>query len=221
MTKRGAISFVFDDGYEHIYQDVLPILESAHIPAVVSVTLEGKSFGDSTHVPRRPWQEWLEIKSRGHEIASHTVSHRDLKAQSNPELEIELGHSAEALGASTIVYPGGGISDEIMEISRKYYTAGRGIIHGYEGLVPEHPMQLHTLNYRSDNFSVLKANLYALMAFLKNQWVIETYHVVSNSEPDIHHCVKLTDFKRHVDFVKLLPIHATTISGLINDSKKL
>ena len=220
MHKRGAISFVFDDGYEHIYKNVLPILESVNIPAVISVTLKGETFGDSTHVPRRPWQDWLNIRNNGHEIASHTVSHKDLKTLSTHELEFELGDSAKALGASTIVYPGGGISDDIIKIASKYYTAGRGIIHGFEPLTPENPMQLHTLNYRSDNFSVLKANLYAFMAFLKNQWIIETYHVVSDSEPDIHHCVKLADFKRHINFVKELPINATTIANLINDSKQ-
>lgn len=215
MNKRGVITLVFDDGYQKVYTEVVPLLAAYNVRAVFSVPLlpeNNKIAGEKITSS----EKWLTAaKKYGHEIAAHSISHTDLTTLSSAALKKELTVPAKELKASTIVYPGGAHNEAVVTIAKKTYSAGRTVLHGLETLPPKDRMRLSTINFTKKNFSVARANIRALQAFLQNKWLIETYHMVSATASPLVHSVVLDDLEAHLDFVTSLPVKISTIRDLV------
>lgn len=217
MKPRGVITFVFDDGYERVYRNAVPLLDKYNLKGVFALPLDGKKLEKNEHRTIRPWQNWLDVKQRGHEIASHSVSHMNLAKLDRASLDIELRQSRDALDAATLVYPGGGFNDLVANTAAKYYTAARTVIRGFETLPPKNPWQLRSFNWRRTNYSPWKANLLALWAYLTNSWLIETFHMVDDHNTQMVHTVRARDLDKHLAFVAKLPVAVKTIHEVIRD----
>lgn len=209
MKNRGVITLVFDDGYQAVYDEVLPLLAYYKVRAVFAIPTKTKSVeGQQVATP----SDWLAAaKKYGHEIAAHSVHHTDLTTLSDSDLTNELAQPMEELSVKTIVYPGGGYNDHVVTHAKKFYTAGRTVVYGHETLPPKDIMRLSTINFTKNNFSVLRANIHAFRAFVKNMWLIETYHFVSKQSSPLKHSTLLDDLDAHLDFITSLPISIKTI----------
>ncbi len=215
---RGVITLVFDDGYEAVYQHVLPLLNELHLPAVFALPLDTAAFQFKTTEPVRPWQNWLSIQKAGHEIAAHGTTHTDLRQLTPAVLEQELKQPHYTLQASTLVYPGGALNETVREQTKKHYEAARTTQYGFEKLPPHDPWTLKTVDYTKDNFSLIRANARVLWAWLTNSWLVETYHLVDKKPSNMHHSVHFTDFERHLRFIQKVSIPVKTINETIRDS---
>lgn len=215
FQQRGQVTFVFDDGYEQTYDHVLPLLRHFNCVGVFALPLNLENLQKQTNHPLKPYQQWQAITSAGHEIAAHTVTHRDLTTLTANELEHELVEPAKVLGATTIVYPGGGVNTNVARLAHKYYQAGRTVKRGFETLPPADPMQLHSFDYTRYNFQLIKANTRALWAYITNHWLIETYHLVTAQDTTMTHTVQVEDLRSHLHFISRLPITVATIKGTI------
>ncbi|MEK7557471.1 MAG: polysaccharide deacetylase family protein [Patescibacteria group bacterium] len=213
---RGVVTFTFDDGYEAVYQNALPILEKYNFKGVFAIPLNFQKLEQTEGTKARPWMDWLEIKNRGHEVAAHSVNHVNLTELSTEKLDQELKEPQEKLQATTLVYPGGAFNDAASEAARKYYSAARTVKRGFESLPPQNPMQLRSYNWTRHNFSAAKANLLALWAYLTNSWLIETFHMVSDSDIRLVHTVREVDLDKHLKFVAKLPVTVKTIHEAIS-----
>lgn len=215
MATRGVITLVFDDGYEGVYTDVVPLLRRWQIPAVFAVPLDAQAVSRTEARPTVPWQQWQSIVSEGHELAAHGITHRSFTRLSSEELERELRVPAATLSATTLVYPGGGTSAAVKSAVGAHYKAARGTQYGFELLPPRDPFGLHTVNYTRHNFSLARANWRALWACATNRWLIETYHLVDDNEREAVHSVSLSELTRHLDFMRRLPIRFATIKQIV------
>lgn len=211
---RGAVTLVFDDGYTGVYQNVVPLLAQHSVPGVFAVALDSQAIKATENRPVTPWTTWCELTKYGHEIAAHSVSHRNLTNLSDEELATELSRPAQTLAASTLVYPGGAHDERVMHEAAKHYRAARTTVKGFERKKPTAPMQLKTYNFTRHNFSPWRANALVLWAWLTDGWLIETYHLVDNSETEKKHAVRLTDFAAHLTFIKKLPVAKVTIKTM-------
>lgn len=211
---RGYVTLVFDDGYELVYTNAVPLLRKYKVPAVFAVPIEGSSVEETEQCKVRSWLKWLDLIEEGFEIASHSISHPNLTKLSTKELDDELSIPAKKLNATTIVYPGGAVNDKVASQARRYYKAGRTVCYGFESVPPKEPMRLKSYNFSRNNFSVFKANLLVLYAWLTNSWLIETYHMIDD-DSDMVHAVKTKDLDRHLKFLSRFPIQKATISQLI------
>lgn len=212
MKKRGRITFVFDDGYQHILEDIVPLLNSHGIKAVFAIpTSPAKTVMDNEKLASI--ETWASVATAGHEIAAHSVTHPNLTTLHTQELEEEL-RPAEQLSITTLVYPGGAYNEDVVIMAKKYYRAARGVKKGFEDLFPKDLFSLKTFNFTKYNFSVLKANIAALYAWIVNCWLIETYHVVKDNAPLSKYAVSRQDFIKHLEFVKQLPLEITTIQDV-------
>lgn len=212
--KRGVVTFVFDDGYDVVYRQVVPLLDRYGMPGVFAVPLNGQAVAERERRPVVPWAAWLKLNDR-HEIAAHSVSHVNLTTLSGPTLEDELRLPAQQLQATTLVYPGGAFDEAVVAAARRYFRAGRTVVRGLEQLPPRDPMRLHTINFTRRNFSVWRANAWVVAALLTGSWLIETYHLVDDYEQEAMHAVPLRDFSRHVAFVQRLGLPVQTIRDTI------
>ena len=131
----------FDDGYDNIYENALPVLRELSVPATVFVTtayLDGRhpfAFDDwaaagSDAVPEVAWKPLSEahcsemIDSGLIEIGSHTHTHANLRGR--PEMfRRDLMHSVEVLGKRfglsdpTFAFPYGYYGAEMIEAARE------------------------------------------------------------------------------------------------------
>ena len=215
-SMSGILTLVFDDGYSHILEDVVPILDHYGIPGVFAIPLDESAVQTTEGQPTTPWQEWLPLAERGHEIAAHGIRHTDLTTLDDERLSQELREPIAKLKAATLVYPGGAYNDRVVGAAADLYQAARTVQSGFEQLTPIDPYRLHTTNYSRRNWSLTKANLRAWWAVKTNRWLIETFHIVSDNREGLH-TVPLTEFKRHVDFIMrhsitVKTIHAVTTS---------
>ena len=213
---RGLITLTFDDGYEAVFNHVVPLLNAYKIPAVFALPLESEALARASDEPVKPWQEWLPLRELGHEIAAHSVSHQALTGLSDEHVRHELELPAQQLGATTLVYPGGAYNEAVIKEAKKIYTAARTTQYGWQSYPPPDPWRLQTVDYTKDNWSLLKANLRVLAAVAANRWLIETYHVVDISPSTMHHSVPLTEFRRHLEFIQTLPLAIKTINEVIS-----
>lgn len=220
--RRGVVTFVFDDGYQRVYENALPILDSHKMPGVFALPLDGQRLERSEHrrvkypQPVRRWQDWKHIEAAGHEIAAHSATHPDLRHVTASQLEHELREPKELLGATSFVYPGGAHNAQIVSQTMQYYAAARTVLRGFESLPPKDPYRLRTFNFSRNNFSVWKANLFVLWAWITNAWIIETYHMVDDNTSRMVHTVPRRGFESHVQFVSLLPIEVKTIKQVMS-----
>lgn len=216
MFKRGYLSIVFDDGYEAVYRNAIPILRRYHLPAVIALPINGEKLAKTEQRAVRPWSKWLSLIPEGFEIASHSVSHPNLTRLSHADLLFELTESAQKLQAVTLVYPGGAVNDTVASVAAQIYQAGRTVHYGFEAVPPREPMRLRSYNFSRRNFSVLKANLLVIWAWLTNSWLIETYHLIDEQDQTTVHNVKTSDFAKHISFLSRLPIQVKTIKDIIS-----
>jgi peptidoglycan/xylan/chitin deacetylase (PgdA/CDA1 family) len=214
QRHRGTVTLVFDDGYTAVYKNVMPLLDQYGIPGVFAVALEHTAIEQTENRPVTPWREWLKLQEQGHEIAAHSVSHRNLTNLSADELTRELREPASALSAHSLIYPGGAYSHNVIEEAKKYYRAARTVNRGFERKTSAHPWELKTYNFTRHNFSPWRANALATWAHLADRWLIETYHLVDDHESEKEHAVRLSDFASHLKFLSKLPVDVVTIKTM-------
>jgi len=213
---RGTISLVFDDGYQCVYENAVPLLDRYNIPGVFAIPLETSALEKKEQRKIRQWNKWLHLATRGHEIASHSITHRSFMELNSADLDKELKVPAEKLSASTLVYPGGACNKHISRRAARYYSAARTVRKGYERIPPQDPMELHCFNWSRQNWSLVKANALVFWAYLNNYWIIETFHMIDDDEKDILHTIKTSALSHHLSFISRLPIRKATISSVIN-----
>lgn len=215
MIRRGIVSFVFDDGYQHVLENVVPLLDSFKLPGVFAVPLNEQAINKSEPYPAAPWQAWRAALGQRHELAAHSVNHINLTTLADDEIQAELALPHETLGASTVVYPGGAFDDRVVSAAARYYSAGRTVQRGYEHIHPPEPLRLRSFNYTQRNFTVARANARVLWAWLTNRWLIETFHIVHDDAGPILHAVSLKDLTAHLRFVARFPVHVSTIANVM------
>jgi peptidoglycan/xylan/chitin deacetylase (PgdA/CDA1 family) len=221
LPTRGVVTLVFDDGYERVYNNVLPVLDAHKLPGVFALPINGDKIDDlnvqkkPVRQPIRPWSDWLNIEKQGHEIASHSLTHPDLVTLSDEQLDLELAKPRQVLHAQTFVYPGGSHDERVVNKTKQHYKAARTVLRGFETIPPKDPWRLKTFNFSRNNFKVWKANMFALWAYLTNSWMIETYHLIHEDTSEMVHTVKTDEFARHMAFIARLPVAVKTIKEVI------
>lgn len=216
MKSRGVITLVFDDGYSQVYNNVVPLLNKNSMKGVFGIPLETEPLASREKRPIETWIKWQTIKSAGHEIAAHSITHRDLTSLTASELERELAEPANTLQTTTLIYPGGAHNDQVVEAASRHYSAARTVQRGIESKHPQDLMRLKSFNFTRQNFSVWKANLLALYACLADRWLIETYHMVNDEDFELTYSVPLSGLTRHLAFIRRLPIEIKTIKEMAN-----
>lgn len=218
MNQRGAISLVFDDGYQTILDTVVPLLDKYNLPGVFAIPLDGQSIAEETGhkiAPAALWQQ--KLTNTNHEIAAHSIDHTDLTTLSSKDLEKQLTVPAEQFQATTLVYPGGGYNQSVINTAKNNYQAARTVKRGMNKLPPEQPYELKSYNWTQKNFSPLKANLLAFKTKLTNAWLIETFHLVEE-KPSITHSIKIDQLEKHLVFLANKNMPVQTMAQVLNNA---
>lgn len=195
--KRGACSLVFDDGYKETLVNVLPILKKYNVKATFAFATNPQAIEKTEKIPCASLEIAAKVKNLGHEIASHSVNHVNLKNTSDVDLEKELKESQQILKAKTIVYPGGAFDKRVIETAKKYYFVGRGVEEELNHIPPIDFFSLKSfVPHQGTNWNDL--NKEAKRAARKNLWLIEAYHLVASRQTGYRFTVTPQMFEEHL-----------------------
>ena len=152
---ENPIVLTFDDGYENIYTEMLPILEAHKMKAVVYVITN--ELGKEGYLTL---EQVKDMQRRGIEIGSHTADHLALVMLSGDFLMNQIRNSKiflEWSGLETIFefsYPNGEYNLELTEILKRegYLTAVTGDV-GLNTL-ETNPYALKRVHIRQPQFGI-------------------------------------------------------------------
>lgn len=223
-APRGAVTIVFDDGYQEVFDLALPLLRRYGIKATFAIPLATERLARTEGGAIAPWEAWRNVcLHEGHELAAHGMTHRPLTALGDAELERELEAARAATGATTLVYPGGAHDARVVHAAQRWFRSARTVLRGYETLPSSNPWRLRSFVATKRNFRAWKWNLFALWAFLGNRWLIETYHSVETEDQGPGtgnvanaHTIPLRDLEAHLRFLKRLPIRIATMREVVH-----
>lgn len=122
------VSFVFDDGRIEDWERFKPIFESEGVPGCVNVIVS--SVGNNNFMT---WDQLKELKDMGWTVASHTMTHPNIRDLTESEIEYEYGESSRilkrhGLDYDILVMPHGATTELSRKISRKYYKMAVNIV---------------------------------------------------------------------------------------------
>ena len=122
--RKSIVSLTFDDGLEEQYNLFYPILNKYDLNATFYVVTNRIGWKGVMG-----WDELRTLHEQGHEIGSHTHTHRHLTKLSNKELHFEFKKSHDMLrpfNCNTLAYPYSECDDRVVEQARKCYAAAVG-----------------------------------------------------------------------------------------------
>ena len=151
---RGTAVLTFDDGFQGLYTDALPILLKHRLPATIFVVADTLTstqrpvdwIDDPPTEPLKTLSraQVLEMMSAGITVGSHSNTHRDLTALSEDECERDLRASREVLEDQLgvpirwLAYPRGRHDERVRRAAARV-----GFTHGFA--LPEAPEPMSAL----------------------------------------------------------------------------
>ncbi len=122
--KTAAVTYTFDDNCSNQIPVAIPLFDNYGFKVTIfAVTTSGAGFAPN-------WNSLKTVSTNGHEVASHTVTHRSLNGLSVTDQDAELKNSQSTIIANvpttkcqTVAYPNCNIGD--VPTIQKYYIAGR------------------------------------------------------------------------------------------------
>jgi peptidoglycan/xylan/chitin deacetylase (PgdA/CDA1 family) len=123
-----VISLTFDDGYLAHYEAAKKLYRM-DVRATFFIITGLETYAGRRLLTARP-ELIKEIVDMGHEIGSHTDTHRDLTSLEPREVERELTRSLAFVkrfvgGPVGLAYPYGSFNKEVVSIAKKYYAYAR------------------------------------------------------------------------------------------------
>ncbi len=178
FPEKGAVSIVFDDGYQSQYDYAWPLLKAKGMTATFYVITD--DIGESGYLTIAELQS---LQNSGNEIASHSKTHPDFTDISDTQIREECSVSKEVLqsygfAVSNFAYPYGGWNDHTNSIVSQYYRSARsGYDYPYVMSLPISQFRLlATAGDKQDLFPDLRNRVDS--AITSKGWVIIVFHHV-------------------------------------------
>lgn len=181
-SSSGFVTLSFDDGWRSIYNNALPILESAGMKSTQFIVTERFDF--PAFMNR---QEVLDLHSRGHEIGAHTHQHANLTLVNDALLIEEVERSRDILknelgvgAVDSFAYPFGAYDARVTNVVKAAgYAAARTSDGGANDLDAADPYALRRRPADNNSFSTIRG--WIDDAASAGDWLILTMHHIDDS----------------------------------------
>ena len=180
--SRPLISLTFDDGWQSIYSNALPLLKTYQLPStqyIISGTLNTTGYMTSAMVKA--------FQTQGSEIGAHTVTHPDLTTLSPSQLTAELTQSKATLQnkfgptvAQNFASPYGAYNQTTLNAISQYYRSQRSTDTGYNS---KDNFNIYNIVVQNILATTTPAEVASWVARAKAEhtWLVIVYHQVDLS----------------------------------------
>jgi peptidoglycan/xylan/chitin deacetylase (PgdA/CDA1 family)/uncharacterized protein YjdB len=196
ITQHGLVSIDFDDGYQSMYDNGLPILDAAGLKSTQYIITQNVGV-DSYVTP----DEVMQMYNNGHEIGDHTRTHPNLTTLTQGQMTDEiLGAKQDLISwgimPTTLAYPYGGYSPAVEAVVQGaglrgardsdlgYNSSGLGLTFGGPLYHDTLPLVLWSEAAEMDMNTTLSDITSEIdYAVANNLWLIILFHRVDETDP--------------------------------------
>lgn len=213
--NRGLVSITFDDGVGSQYTGAFPLLQKYSMPATFYLTsdfLNTSFYMTSSNA--------AELKQAGHQLAAHTVDHKNLTTLTDSELDFELLYSRQQLESAfggtfnDFATPFGAYNDTVLAKIKQDYRSHRSVEPGYNS---------------KDNFNIYDIVVQNVLTTTKpsevqawlqkaaqdKTWLVLVYHQVDNSSDG--YSVTSSDFESHLQMIQSSGLFSVTMDQALGE----
>jgi peptidoglycan/xylan/chitin deacetylase (PgdA/CDA1 family) len=196
ISGHGLVSINFDDGYQSMYDNGLPILDAAGLKSTQYIITQ--QVDTDSYVTR---DEVMQMYNNGHEIGVHTRTHPNLTTLTPSEMTDEiLGAKQDLISwgimPTTLAYPYGGYNPTVEAVVQSaglrgardsdlgYNSSGLGLTFGGPLYHDTHPLELWSEAAEMDMNTTLSDITSEIdYAVANNLWLIILFHRVDETDP--------------------------------------
>lgn len=168
------VALTFDDGWAHVYTNAVPVMQERGFRGTFFIVANYSNARSSVFLS---WDQIKALRSAGHWIGSHSLSHRNLNSVDAATLRREVADSKaeieKHLGGSVTVfaYPYGATSPRVMQAAQEA---------GYVAAVTVGP----SIQQRSDQvYRLTRINIYGGMTLERFQALVTGKHISPPTAP--------------------------------------
>lgn len=212
---RPLVSITFDDGWVSQHTDALPILESHSFPATFYInpgTIDKPEYLTTKNLK--------EIKSMGHQIASHGYRHVDLTTISPSQVERELRQSttflSNTLGIDTVDFstPYGKHDALTNKTYSSIVASNRGTDDGLNNKANFDKYNLRVYFVQQETTPEMIAE-HINAAKASNSWLVLVYHQVGTLK--VASDIPTELFEEHMEQIKDNDVTVTTVRQALEE----
>jgi peptidoglycan/xylan/chitin deacetylase (PgdA/CDA1 family)/uncharacterized protein YjdB len=196
ISNHGLVSIDFDDGYQSMYDNGLPILDAAGLKS--SQYIITQKVGTDSYVTL---DELMQMYENGHEIGVHTRNHYNLTTLTQAQMTDEiLGAKQDLISwgitPTTLAYPYGGYNPTVEMVVQDsglrgardsdlgYNSSGLALTFGGPLYHDTHPLELWSEAAEVDMNTTLSDITSEIdYAVANNLWLIILFHRVDETNP--------------------------------------
>ena len=196
ITNHGLVSIDFDDGYQSMYDNGLPILDAAGLKSTQYIITQ--KVGTDEYVTL---DEVMQMYNNGHEIGAHTRTHPSLTTLTQAQMTDEVAGSRQDLISwgitpTTFAYPYGAYNNKAEAVVQSagfrgardsdlgYNSSGVGLSFGGPLDHTTRPLVLWSEAAEMDmNTTLADITSEIDYAVANNLWLIILFHRVDDTDP--------------------------------------
>jgi peptidoglycan/xylan/chitin deacetylase (PgdA/CDA1 family) len=219
---EAVITITFDDGWESIYSEGFQVLEKYNIKSTQYIL--GGRFGDKNYLSEKQIKS---MQGAGHEIAAHTMTHPNLTALNEKDLEYELSECDVVLSRKfgemrEFATPLGASNDMVLAHAKKYYRSLRN--------TASDPAEIEDVDINiRDTFDRYDINAYTVRStttlediqklidytIQRKGWLVLTYHQIEQDNPS-EFAVSPFVLDDHLNMVRQSNIRTATMGQVLD-----
>jgi len=226
LFSEPLVSVTFDDGWESVYQQAMPLLQTYGIHTTQYII-----SGNADNPLYLSWDQIATIQKSGHEIACHTVNHRNLTTLNDKDLQAQLGGCLDTLGKRygaiwDFASPYGAENAHTLSAISKYFSSQRNTNGDPKNGVSDVDVNLASNFNRYDIIGVTVerntsvAQLKSLVDYAKahNAWVVLTYHQADDGNSQ--YGLDPSELKKQLAFLSKSDIRIVTVHQALSSLPK-
>lgn len=212
--EDGIVSLNFDDGYESVYQNAVPLLKRAGIPASFYIITSTYKKNSPNYMKQ---QQILDLAAQGHEIGVHTRTHPHLPEIAAEKAVGEIRGARDDLKdlgihARTFAYPYGEYNESIVrDVEQLGFSGARTTRPAFNDRnTNPFLLRLYDVQART-TLDDIKREIEAAQE--QKVWLILLFHKVEDSDEQYN--VRPEVFRQMVEFLVARRVKmVTTYEGL-------
>lgn len=219
--SRALVSVTFDDGWANQYTNGLPIMQQYGLNATYYI-ISGEINDTPDYMSAN---QILDLKNKGHEIGSHTITHPDLTTLTQAQVTNQMQQSQTTLQnliglpVTNFAYPYGAYNSTTINIGKQFYRSQRSVD---GGLNSKDNWNITALKIHEVDSNISQQQVYDWINEAINQkaWLILVYHEIATNPVDPSdelYTTQSADLNNEMAYLKFTGVTVKTVNQALDE----